>query len=86
VLNFIYGSKPELRNYKPAHVQRQLVNGYNYRVDLEQFDGCFINVTVYASFQGSYALTDPGNIACPGVVIPNPTAGGYKVQPNPAGD
>jgi hypothetical protein len=101
VLAFVYASNPSLSSYQPTTVQRQLVNGFNYRINLQNTAGCTAQVTVYATLRGTYSISAFSQPPCPNsdltvtpavVVLPPPLPtpiipkyGGYNVQSNPSG-
>ena len=51
VLAFVKVKHPILSSLNAVGVQRQLVNGYNYRLSYRPWSSCEVEITVYATFQ-----------------------------------
>lgn len=100
VLNFVYASNPSLSGYSPTTVQRQLVNGFNYQINLQNSAGCTAQVSVYAPFTGTPTINSVSQDPCaatsttptitisntgPVVLTPTLITGGYNVLALPSG-
>lgn len=56
VMNFIKSQYTTVTDWSIVSVQRQLVNGFNYIIDLKSADGATGHFTVYSTFQGEITI------------------------------